>query len=151
MHMKDTPSPVWACCWAAHPWLPGSSCPPALWAWTWWWDDPSSTFSHNPPLGKATERIGWNDTHRHKEERNNTLSCGCCLHVSYKPNGSRWKAEAWCWNVLCQWKGVAGLNAWRDERRIHRGDMMRSWLLQTNTDARQNLQKESNWLVLRLY
>lgn len=80
MHMKDTPSPVWACCWAAHPWLPGSSCPPALWAWTWWWDDPSSTFSHNPPLGKATERIGWNDTHRHTE-RNYTWSCGCYLHI----------------------------------------------------------------------
>lgn len=57
LHWKDTPSPVWVCCWAGRPWLPGSSCPPALWAWTWWWDDPSSTFSHNLPLGKATERV----------------------------------------------------------------------------------------------
>lgn len=54
---KDTPSPVWVCCRAGRLWPPGSSCPPALWAWTWWWDDPSSTFSHNLPLGKATERI----------------------------------------------------------------------------------------------
>lgn len=54
---QDTPNPVWVCCRVGRLWPPGSSCPPALWAWTWWWGDPSSTFSHNLPLGKATERI----------------------------------------------------------------------------------------------
>lgn len=49
---KDTPSPAWACCRAARLWPPGSSCPPALWACTWWRGDPSRTFSHNLPLEK---------------------------------------------------------------------------------------------------
>lgn len=112
LQWKDTPNPVWVCCWAGRLWPPGSSCPPDLWAWTWWWDDPSSTFSQNPPLGKATEKISEIIFTQWSKD----VSDGVCYLV-----GVLWiydsmqEAQMRHWQCVIMWmKRRTVLNAWQD-------------------------------------
>lgn len=103
---KDTPSPVWVCCRAARLWPPGSRRPPALWACTWWWDDLSSTFSHNLPLERATKKISEIIYMVENTDVNTgimSVSIGFFLYTVYVFKKRRHEKDDTLW--WCVWKG----------------------------------------------
>lgn len=114
LQWKDTPNPVWVCCWAGRLWPPGSSCRPDLWAWTWWWADPSSTFSQNLPLGKATERI-CEIIYMHWSKEATVGILFVILWVSYEYMTVYKKHRCNTDNGVIMWmKRRTVLNAWQD-------------------------------------